>query len=77
MRVFVVAILIGSSAIAAAVALIRGLMAFVQDGDQIRQTGHGNEQFGMKQNRMMTQRVIFQGIAILFIALIGALAGRS
>ncbi len=77
MRVFIVAILIGGFAIAAAVALIRGLIAFLHDGDQIRQSGQGHAEFGLKQNRMMGQRVLFQGIAILLIAVIGALAGKG
>ena len=77
MTVLFLAILIGACAIAAAVALIRGLKAFLHDGDQIRQTGQTNEEFGLKQNRMMTQRVLFQGMAIVLIALIGALAGKS
>jgi hypothetical protein len=31
----------------------------------------------MQQNRMMAQRVLFQGVAILLIVLIGALVGQS
>lgn len=78
MNFYFLVLLIGGCAIAAATALIRGLMAFLQDGQDLRRTGHvANEKFGMKQNRMMTQRVLFQGTAILLIALIGALAGKS
>jgi hypothetical protein len=76
MNVFILALLIGGFAVAAATALIRGLKAFLHDGEQLRDTGHV-EQFGLKQNRMMTQRVMFQGMAILLIGLIGALAGKS
>ena len=62
-------ILIGAFAIAAAVALVRGLMAFFRDGEHIRLNGDtAAEAFGVKQNRMMTQRVLFQGIAILLVA---------
>ena len=77
MRIFLVGLLIGGFALAAAIALIRGLKAFLHDGEHIRQNGCEIEQFGLKQNRMMTQRVMFQGMAILFIALIGALASKS
>ena len=71
-------ILIGGFAIAAAVALVRGLLAFFHDGEQIRQNGAApGEAFGVKQNRMMAQRVLFQGIAILLVALIGALASQA
>ena len=72
------ALLIGIFAIAAATALVRGLKAFFDDGEQIRQKGNGaQEAFGVKQNRMMTQRVLFQGVAILLVALIGALASKA
>jgi hypothetical protein len=75
---FLLILLIGGFAIAAATALIRGLMAFFRDGEHFRQNGNApREAFGVQQNRMMTQRVLFQGIAILLIALFGALAGRN
>lgn len=73
-----IVILIGGFAIAAAIALVRGLMAFFHDGEQIRQSGSApGEAFGVKQNRMMAQRVLFQGIAILLVALIGAVASQA
>ena len=75
---FLLILLIGGFAIAAATALIRGLMAFFRDGHQIRQNENvPREAFGVQQNRMMAQRVLFQGIAILLVALFGALASRS
>ena len=78
MTIFFMIMLIGGFIIAAATALVRGLMAFFQDAEHIRRTGHApTEAFGVKQNRMMTQRVLFQGIAILLIALIGALASKT
>ena len=53
-------------------------MVAFYDGEQIRQKGNGLvEAYGVKQNRMMTQRVMFQGIAVLLVALIGALASKS
>ena len=72
------ALLIGGFAVAAGFALLRGLMAFFRDAEHIRQTGDApREAFGVVQNRMMTQRVLFQGIAILLVALIGALASHN
>jgi Hypoxia induced protein conserved region len=69
------ALLIGSFMIAAAIALMRGLKAFLHDGDILRQNGIAvHYVYGVRQNRMMTQRVLFQGIAILLIVVIGALA---
>ena len=72
------ALLIGIFAIAAATALVRGLKAFFDDGEQIRQKGNGvQEAFGVKQNRMMMQRVLFQGIAILLVAALGLIAAKQ
>ncbi len=76
--VFVLVLLIGGFAVAAAIALFRGLKAFMQDGDQLQRPGATlREGFGVQQNRMMTQRVMFQGIAIVLIALIGVVAGSK
>jgi hypothetical protein len=73
---FLLVLLIGGFAIAAATALARGLLAFFRDGEHLRQSGKtAGEAFGVQQNRMMTQRVLFQGIAIVLIMLVGMLAG--
>ncbi|MEO7504276.1 MAG: hypothetical protein ABIT69_03745 [Sphingomicrobium sp.] len=75
---FFLMVLIGGFVIAAATALIRGLKAFFRDAELIRQGENvPRADFGVQQNRMMTQRVLFQGVAILVVALLGALAGRS
>ena len=74
---FLLVLLIGGFAIAAATALVRGLMAFARDAEHLRQDGDvKHEAYGLQQNRMMSQRVLFQGIAILLVALIGALASQ-
>ena len=75
---FFLIVLIGGFVLAAATALIRGLRAFFLDAEMIRQ----NEKvpraaIGVQQNRMMTQRVLFQGIAILLVTLLGALASQN
>jgi hypothetical protein len=70
--------LIVGFALAAGTALVRGLRAFLADSDLIRGNGHApREAFGVQQNRMMTQRVLFQALAIVCVMLIGALAGRT
>lgn len=75
---FFVILLIGGFAIAVVVALVRGLVAFLRDAEHIRRTGHvSQEAYGVKQNRMMAQRVLFQCIAILLIVLLGSLAARN
>ena len=74
---FLLIVLIGGFVIAAATALLRGLKAFFRDAELIRQAGKvPREAFGVQQNRMMTQRVLFQGIAILLVALLGAIASQ-
>ena len=74
----IIALLIGAFAIAAGVALVRGLMAFVRDAENLRAgDGAAEHAFGLKQNRMMSQRVLFQGIAILLVGVIGLLASKG
>ena len=74
---FLLIFLIGSFVIAAATALIRGLRAFFRDAELIRLNENvPREAFGLQQNRMMTQRVLFQGVAILLVALLGAIASQ-
>ena len=75
---FFLVLLVGGFAVAAATAMIRGLMAFVQDAEHIRQTGDFRpDAYGVRQNRMMSQRVLFQGIAVVLIVLVGALASQK
>lgn len=51
MTIFLV-LLVGGFAVAAAAALIRGLMAFLRDAEHIRETGDvRQEAFGVKQDR--------------------------
>lgn len=67
--VFVVAV----CALGAATALVRGLVAFHADGQAMRD---GDQQaiarFGEQQNRMMTQRVMFQALAVVMLVAISA-----
>lgn len=68
-------VLIIAFALATAVALVRGLMAFHSDGERLRANDAAQAlAIGEQQNRMMTQRVMFQAVAVLLVALIGALA---
>ena len=74
----ILVILICICAIGAGTALVRGLMAFANDARDLRSGDPSRvASFGIKQNRMMSQRVLFQGLAIALVALIGALAGQS
>jgi hypothetical protein len=75
---FLFVLLIGGFAIAAATALIRGLMAFFRDSEHLRsKDGMQREGYGVQQNRMMSQRVLYQGIAVLLVALLGAAASQK
>ncbi len=70
--------LIACFAIATATALVRGLFAFYRDSEALSSgAAEADLRRGMQQNRMMTQRVLFQGLAILAIALVGALAAKN
>jgi hypothetical protein len=74
----VVLILLVLSGIAAVVALVRGLAAFLRDAELIR--GGSDPHFlqrGQQQNRMMMQRVLFQGMAIAMVALLGLFFSKS
>ena len=74
MTILLVLVLAGF-AIAVVVALVRGLTAFYKDAEALRKTGQQPDHvFGVKQNQMMAQRVLFQGVAILLIVLLGLLA---
>jgi Hypoxia induced protein conserved region len=75
---FVIILLIGGFLIAAATALIRGLGAFLRDAENLNRPDKATgEAFGVQQNRLMTQRVLFQAVAVLLIVLIGAMAGSK
>ena len=77
MNLFLI-LMIGLFIVAAAVALVRGLTAFFRDGEKIRSGSAADDaRFGLTQNRMMIQRVLFQGLAILLVALVGLMAGKT
>lgn len=65
----VLVILIVLAAIGALVALIRGIIAFLQHTEQDLK-GEGISVSGQKQNRMMQQRVMFQALAVLLVAVL-------
>lgn len=72
------ALLIAGFAVATATALVRGLMAFYKDGEALKDGSDAAVLMrGVQQNRMMSQRVLFQGLAILAIALLGAVATQN
>lgn len=65
----ILVILIIFAAIGALVALIRGIIAFLRHTEQDLK-GEGISISGQKQNRMMQQRVMFQALAVLLVAVL-------
>ncbi len=70
----VLIILLVLAMIATVVALVRGVIAFLQTTEAALKSDADGKAAMMKQNKMMTNRVIFQGAAILIVVLMLALA---
>ena len=70
-------ILIAGCALAVVTALVRGLGAFYLNAERIK-AGDADAALlqGKKQNRMMAQRVLFQGIAVILIAVLGLISSK-
>ncbi len=69
-------ILLIAAMLATVVALVRGIIAFLQESTaQVK--GNGPTQASLKSNRMMQQRIFFQAIAILIVVVILFAAGRT
>ena len=63
--------------IATVVALVRGVVSFLQEGTAQVRNGDGPSPAALKSNRMMQMRVFFQALAIMIVVLIMFLAGRT
>lgn len=68
---FVLILLVLLFAAGAVVALVRGLLAFVHEGDLIRGGEDAHLKRSDQQNRMMSQRVLFQALAVVAVAVLG------
>ena len=70
------AILLIAAMIATVVALVRGIIAFLQDSTaQVK--GDGPTASAVKSNKMMQARIFFQAIAILIVVVLLFAAGRT
>jgi hypothetical protein len=69
MQTFLVILLVAAM-IATVVALVRGVIAFLQDSHAQVRGGNGPSAASLKSNRMMQQRIFFQAIAVLIAALL-------
>ena len=71
----VLTILLIVAMIATAVALVRGIIAFLQTTEtELKSNSEGPSPSQIKQNQMMRNRILFQGIAIVIVAIMLALA---
>ena len=69
MNTFLIILLIGA-VIATVVMLVRGLIAFLRTTEaDLNSDSTGPSQSALKQNKMMTGRVIFQAIAVIIVIL--------
>ncbi|TVV72650.1 twin transmembrane helix small protein [Sphingomonas solaris] len=68
MQTFLV-ILIVLSALAAVGALVRGIIVFLQT-TEADLNGTGPSVSGMRQNKMMRMRIMFQALAVIFVILL-------
>ena len=71
------AILLVAAMIATVVALVRGIVAFLQESTAQVKNGEGPSAASLKSNKMMQMRIFFQALAIMIVVLILFLAGRT
>ena len=76
MNTFLVILLVAAM-IATVVALVRGVVTFLQESQEQVRNGEGPSAMQLKSNRMMQMRVFFQAVAILIVVLILFAAGRT
>ena len=76
MTTFLVILLVAAM-IATVVALVRGVIAFLQESHAQVREGNGPSAASLKSNRMMQMRVFFQALAILIVVVILFAAGRT
>ena len=75
MQTFLVLLLIAAM-IATVVALVRGVVAFLQQSTA-EAKGEGPSASAIKSNRMMQQRILFQAIAVVIVVILLFAAGRT
>ena len=70
-------ILLVAAMIATLVALVRGIISFLQEGTAQVKNGDGPSSASLKSNRMMQMRIFYQALAILIVVAILFAAGRG
>jgi hypothetical protein len=76
MQTFLVLLLVAAM-IATVVALVRGIVTFLQTASADVRSGQGPTASQLKSNRMMQQRILFQAIAVLIVVVLLFAAGRT
>jgi hypothetical protein len=77
MNIFLTLLII-AAAVAAVVALVRGIVTFLKTTEEeLNSSASGPSESSLKQNKMMFARVGFQAIAVLLVALLLLLNGGS
>lgn len=76
MNTFLVILLV-LAMIATVVALVRGIIAFLQESHASVRSGEGPSAASLKSNRMMQARIFFQALAILIVVVLLFAAGRT
>lgn len=76
MQTFLVLLLVAAM-IATVVALVRGIVTFLQTASADVKSGQGPTASQLKSNRMMQQRILFQAIAVLIVVVLLFAAGRT
>ncbi|MES2754230.1 MAG: twin transmembrane helix small protein [Pseudomonadota bacterium] len=75
MNTFLIILLI-AAVIATVVALVRGIVTFLQT-ETAAAKGDGPSATALKSNRMMQQRILFQALAIVIVVILLISAGRT
>jgi membrane protein insertase Oxa1/YidC/SpoIIIJ len=76
MQTFLVILLVAAM-IATVVALVRGVVTFLQTASAEARGTAGPSASQLKSNRMMQQRILFQALAIMVVVLLLFAAGRT
>ena len=77
MKTFLIIVLLGLMAMVL-YSLVRGIVAFLKTSkaDLERPAGEGPSASQLAQNKAMMQRILFQGAAIVLVAVLLAVAGK-
>jgi hypothetical protein len=76
MNTFLVILLVAAM-LATVVALVRGIVSFLQEASANARGDGGPTAAQLKSNRMMQQRILFQALAVLIVVVILFSAGRT